>query len=164
VKEGKGKKDRYIPLADILIRGLKSYLAAEQPNEWEFNSKDQDCRSRRRRFLFQIFQAWRALGSQRSQEEGRHRQTAVRPPKAILKYFNRYTQKVSISNHRILDIDTQKITLSYKDYRQGAQKMVMSLDNLEFIRDSRCITCPEYRDFNQRPVTNPALRPKSFRD
>jgi site-specific recombinase XerD len=26
VKEGKGKKERYVPLADILIRGLKSYL------------------------------------------------------------------------------------------------------------------------------------------
>jgi len=42
VKEGKGKKDRYVPLADILIRGLKSYLEAEQPNEWVFNSKDQE--------------------------------------------------------------------------------------------------------------------------
>lgn len=42
MKEGKGKKDRYIPLADILIRGLKSYLEAKQPNEWVFNSKDQE--------------------------------------------------------------------------------------------------------------------------
>jgi len=40
--EGKGKKDRYVPLADILIRGLKSYLEAEHPDEWIFNSKDQE--------------------------------------------------------------------------------------------------------------------------
>lgn len=46
VKEGKGKKDRYVPLADILIRGLKAYLEAEQPNEWVFNSKDQDIAGR----------------------------------------------------------------------------------------------------------------------
>lgn len=39
VKDGKGKKDRYVPLADILIRGIKSYLEAEQPIEWLFNSK-----------------------------------------------------------------------------------------------------------------------------
>lgn len=41
--------------------------------------------------------------------------------------------KVAISNYRVLNIDTQKITFSYKDYRQGAQKLEMSLANLEFI-------------------------------
>ena len=55
-------------------------------------------------------------------------------PKAVLEYLGRYTHKVAISNHRILDIDSQKTTYSYKDYRQGAQKLEMSLDNLEFIR------------------------------
>lgn len=42
MKEGKGKKDRYVPLADLLIRGLRTYLEAEQPTDWVFNSKDQD--------------------------------------------------------------------------------------------------------------------------
>lgn len=46
MKDGKGKKDRYVPLADILIRGLKAYLEAEQPNEWVFNSKDQEIKGR----------------------------------------------------------------------------------------------------------------------
>lgn len=46
VKDGKGKKDRYVPLADILIRGLKAYLEAEQPIEWLFNSKDQEIKGR----------------------------------------------------------------------------------------------------------------------
>ena len=55
-------------------------------------------------------------------------------PKAVLEYLGRYTHKVAISNHRILDIDQKQITFSYKDYRQGAQKLEMSLDNLEFIR------------------------------
>lgn len=55
-------------------------------------------------------------------------------PKAVLEYLGRYTHKVAISNHRILNIDTQTITFGYKDYRQGAQKLEMSLDNLEFIR------------------------------
>jgi len=42
MKEGKGKKDRYVPLADFLIHRLKSYLETEQPNEWVFNIKDQE--------------------------------------------------------------------------------------------------------------------------
>ena len=46
VKDGKGKKDRYVPLADLLIRGLKSYLEAEQPGEWVFNSADREIRGR----------------------------------------------------------------------------------------------------------------------
>jgi hypothetical protein len=29
-------------MAEILIRGLKSYLEAEQPDEWVFNSKNQE--------------------------------------------------------------------------------------------------------------------------
>ena len=55
-------------------------------------------------------------------------------PKAVLEYLGRYTHKVAISNHRILDISSKQITFSYKDYRQGAQKLEMSLENLEFIR------------------------------
>lgn len=46
VKEGKGKKDRYVPLADMLIRGLKAYLESEQPSDWVFNSKDQEIKGR----------------------------------------------------------------------------------------------------------------------
>lgn len=39
VRKGKGKKDRYLPLSDILIRGLKAYIEAEQPQVWLFNGK-----------------------------------------------------------------------------------------------------------------------------
>jgi site-specific recombinase XerD len=46
VREGKGKKDRYVPLSDITIRGVKSYLDAEQPSVWLFNGKNQDIDSR----------------------------------------------------------------------------------------------------------------------
>jgi hypothetical protein len=55
-------------------------------------------------------------------------------PKAVLEYLGRYTHKVAISNHRILDIGPTQTRFSYKDYRQGAQKLEMSLENLEFIR------------------------------
>ena len=39
VVQGKGKKDRYVPLSDHLIRGLKSYIEAEKPTDWLFNGQ-----------------------------------------------------------------------------------------------------------------------------
>jgi site-specific recombinase XerD len=39
VVQGKGKKDRYVPLSEHLIRGLKSYIQAEKPKEWLFNGQ-----------------------------------------------------------------------------------------------------------------------------
>jgi hypothetical protein len=55
-------------------------------------------------------------------------------PRAVLEYLGRYTHKVAISNNRILDIGPAKTVFAYKDYRLGAQKLEMSLDNMEFIR------------------------------
>ena len=46
VRNGKGKKDRYVPLSDLLIRGLKSYIEAEQPQSWLFNGKEQEITGR----------------------------------------------------------------------------------------------------------------------
>ena len=39
VVQGKGKKDRYVPLSEHLIRGLKSYIEVEKPVEWLFNGQ-----------------------------------------------------------------------------------------------------------------------------
>ncbi len=39
IREGKGRKDRYVPLGDLLCRGLKSYISAERPYIWLFNGK-----------------------------------------------------------------------------------------------------------------------------
>lgn len=37
VRQGKGRKDRYVPLCDLLVRGLQEYLAVERPVKWLFN-------------------------------------------------------------------------------------------------------------------------------
>ena len=55
-------------------------------------------------------------------------------PKSVVEYLGRYTHKIAISNHRIKNIDQKTVTFSYKDYRNGAQKSVMTLDAMEFIR------------------------------
>jgi integrase len=39
VREGKGRKDRYVPLGAHLSRGLKTYINAERPYIRLFNGK-----------------------------------------------------------------------------------------------------------------------------
>lgn len=40
VRQGKGRKDRYVPLSEMQIRGLKKYFLAESPVIWCFNGND----------------------------------------------------------------------------------------------------------------------------
>jgi len=40
VRQGKGRKDRYVPLGEMLPRGIAKYLATEHPDKWLFNGKD----------------------------------------------------------------------------------------------------------------------------
>lgn len=40
IREGKGRKDRYVPIGEHLSRGLKTYIEAEHPYVWLFNGKD----------------------------------------------------------------------------------------------------------------------------
>ncbi len=55
-------------------------------------------------------------------------------PEQVLDYVGRYTHRVAISNNRLLDIDNQKVTFRYKDYRHDSQQKMMTLDAEEFIR------------------------------
>ena len=55
-------------------------------------------------------------------------------PKSVVEYLGRYTHKIAISNHRILAIDDQTVTISYKDYRTEGQKKTMTLSHEEFVR------------------------------
>jgi site-specific recombinase XerD len=40
VRQGKGRKDRYVPIGEHLTRGLKKYIDAEHPVKWLFNGKN----------------------------------------------------------------------------------------------------------------------------
>jgi site-specific recombinase XerD len=42
IREGKGRKDRYVPLGDHLVRGLRTYIDAERPYLWLFNGKNRE--------------------------------------------------------------------------------------------------------------------------
>ena len=55
-------------------------------------------------------------------------------PERVLNYLGRYTHRIAISNNRLIDIEGGKVRFSWKDYRNGNQRKVMTLDADEFIR------------------------------
>ena len=55
-------------------------------------------------------------------------------PRQVLDYVGRYTHRVAISNHRLLDIEDGQVKFRYKDYRNDNQQKVMPLSADEFIR------------------------------
>lgn len=52
----------------------------------------------------------------------------------VLDYLGRYTQRIAISNHRILDIADGRVRFSYRDYKADGQRKEMTLSGIEFIR------------------------------
>jgi len=55
-------------------------------------------------------------------------------PDHVIEYLGRYTHKVAISNHRLLQYDSEYVLFNWKDYRKGAKVGVMELETSEFIR------------------------------
>jgi hypothetical protein len=55
-------------------------------------------------------------------------------PQQVLDYVGRYTHRVALSNHRLLDIDNGQVRFLYKDYRDASQQKTMTLSADEFIR------------------------------
>ena len=55
-------------------------------------------------------------------------------PGQVIEYLGRYSHKIAISNHRIMQIDNQHVAFSIKDYRFGGKKKVITLSHHEFIR------------------------------
>jgi predicted Zn-ribbon and HTH transcriptional regulator len=55
-------------------------------------------------------------------------------PQQVIEYLGRYTHKVAISNHRIVSIENDKVSFSYKDYTDGSKQKIMTLEAAEFLR------------------------------
>lgn len=54
-------------------------------------------------------------------------------PEQVIEYLGRYTHKVAISNHRLLNMDETGVRFRWHDYRDNKMK-VMTLDGAEFLR------------------------------
>jgi hypothetical protein len=52
----------------------------------------------------------------------------------VINYLGRYTHRVAVSNQRIKNIESGKVTFSYKDYRDSNKTKEMTLEAGEFIR------------------------------
>jgi hypothetical protein len=55
-------------------------------------------------------------------------------PAAVLRYLGRYTHRVSISNHRLIAFDGERVTFRWKDYTHEGQRRTMTLAAMEFLR------------------------------
>jgi hypothetical protein len=62
----------------------------------------------------------------------------AKPPfggaKQVFNHLGRYTHRIAISNHRIVNFADGKVTFSWKDCADGCQKKLMTLDAVEFLR------------------------------
>lgn len=52
----------------------------------------------------------------------------------VVRYLARYSHRIAISNHRIINVTNEQVTFRYKDYRDGALQKLMTLDGKVFLR------------------------------
>jgi len=55
-------------------------------------------------------------------------------PEQVLRYLSRYTHRVAISDHRLVEVTDDLVTFSWKDYSDGSRIKLMTLAPAEFIR------------------------------
>ena len=55
-------------------------------------------------------------------------------PEHVLHYLARYTHRVAISNHRLLNVTDQEVTFRWKDYAHHSKSRAMTLTHEEFLR------------------------------
>jgi hypothetical protein len=55
-------------------------------------------------------------------------------PGHVLHYLARYTHRVAISNHRLVDVTDDTVSFRWKDYRHGRQVRTLTLPAEEFLR------------------------------
>jgi hypothetical protein len=55
-------------------------------------------------------------------------------PESVIWYLGRYTHRVAISNGRIIGVEDDRVSFSFKDYADRNKRKTMTLDANEFIR------------------------------
>lgn len=54
-------------------------------------------------------------------------------PEQVVQYIGRYTHRVAISNHRLVNLEDGRVAFRWRDYRNGNSQKVMTLSAHEFI-------------------------------
>lgn len=52
----------------------------------------------------------------------------------VVNYLARYTDRIAISNHRIIKVDQENVSISYKDYKDNSKRKTLKLKGEEFVR------------------------------
>jgi len=55
-------------------------------------------------------------------------------PQHVLHYLARYTHRVAISNHRLVEVTDTHVSFRWKDYAHHSKRRVMTLSHEEFLR------------------------------
>ena len=55
-------------------------------------------------------------------------------PDQVLNYLARYTHRVAISNHRLVDARDARVSFLWRDYAHGGKQKIMTLSAHEFLR------------------------------
>ena len=55
-------------------------------------------------------------------------------PEHVLHYLARYTHRVAISNHRLVEVTDTQVKFRWKDYAHHSKRRIMTLANEEFLR------------------------------
>ena len=63
-------------------------------------------------------------------------------PEKVLDYLGRYTHRIAISNRRLLGLKDGRVSFTWKNYKQGGRRQVMTLESTEFIRRFLLHTLP----------------------
>ena len=131
-------KDRWTPSGNSYLfkieslakefknRYLRYFLAAYHNKELIFPGKTAEFESRQR-----FAQLLRSLSN------AKWIAYAKRPfagPEQVIEYLGRYTHRVAISNNRILSIDNDKVTFTYRNRKNNDAIETMTLTADEFIR------------------------------
>ena len=101
IRQGKGRKDRYVPLGNLLVRGLRKYINNEKPYLWLFNGRGDDG----------SLQQFSATGVQWAIREARKR-TGIK--KRVTSHVLRHTYATHLLEMG-LDIMTLKDLLGHVD-------------------------------------------------
>jgi len=83
--------------------------------------------------------------------------------KHVINYLGRYSHRVAITNHRIININDKLVSFIYKDYKDGAKKKVRTIDGNEFLcRYCLHILPSGFRKVRQYGFTSNASKAKSI--
>ena len=103
--------------------GLKA-LYAEQALRFSGDTLDLECPTTFNRFLKRVCQKdWIVYAK-----------APFGGPQQTLRYLGRYTHRVAISNHRLLDIQGDQIRFTFRNRQQGDRSDVLQLDAHTFIK------------------------------